>query len=91
MEEVENGLVAYAQELDRNQELRQAVAASKEAVRLAESMYKDGLRDFSHVLNSQQSLFNQEDQSAQSDAEITGHLIRLYKALGGGWERKDRL
>ncbi|MCI5165369.1 MAG: efflux transporter outer membrane subunit, partial [Candidatus Electrothrix sp. GM3_4] len=85
IEEVENGMVAYAQELDRNQSLRQAVAASKEAVRLAESMYKDGLRDFNHVLTAQKSLFSQEDQLAESDAAISGNLIRLYKALGGGW------
>ncbi len=90
LEEVENALVAYARELDRNQSLRRAVAASRESVRLAETMYKDGLRDFSHVLNTQQGLFSQEDQLAESDAEITGNLIRLYKALGGGWEQKDR-
>ncbi len=89
LEEVENAMFAYARELNRNQSLQQAVTASKEAVRLAKSMYKDGLRDFSHVLNSQKNLFSQEDQLAESDAEITGNLIRLYKALGGGWEQKQ--
>lgn len=91
IEEIENGMVAYAQELDRNQGLRQAAAASKEAVRLAKSMYKDGLRDFNHVLTTQKNLFSQEDQLAESDADISGNLIRLYKALGGGWDQQERL
>ncbi|MBC8318948.1 MAG: hypothetical protein H8E41_13690 [Desulfobulbaceae bacterium] len=47
-------------------------------------MYKDGLTDFSHIIDAQRSLFIQEDQLAESGAEITRDLIRLYKALGGG-------
>jgi NodT family efflux transporter outer membrane factor (OMF) lipoprotein len=89
LEETENALVAYARELDRGQELQRAVTASQKAVRLAESMYKDGLRDFSHVLDAQRSLFAQEDQLAASNADVTGNLIRLYKALGGGWVAKE--
>jgi len=26
-----------------------------------------------------------QDQLAQSDGTVTSNLIRLYKALGGGW------
>ncbi len=94
LEEVENSLVSYARELDRREHLKEAVAASKETVFLAESMYRVGLEDFSHVLDAQRRLFSQEDQLTTSTAEVTGNLIRLYKALGGGWgelkkERKD--
>ncbi len=86
LEDVENGMVAYARELDRRENMRKAVSASSESVRFAESMYKDGLIDFSRVLDAQRNLFTQEDQLADSDAEVTRNLIRLYKALGGGWE-----
>lgn len=85
LEEVENAMVSYARELDRRRELQRAVAASRQSVRLARTMYMDGLRDFSHVLDSQRNLFLQEDQLAESHAAVTAHLIRLYKALGGGW------
>lgn len=85
LEEVENAMVSYARELDRRRELQRAVVASRQSVRLARVMYMDGLRDFSHVLDSQRNLFLQEDQLAESHAAVTAHLIRLYKALGGGW------
>jgi len=86
LEEVENGMVAYARELDRRENMLTAAVASRESVRLAESMYKDGLTDFSRVLDAQRNLFTHEDQLADSDAEVTRNLIRLYKALGGGWK-----
>jgi outer membrane protein TolC len=37
------------------------------------------------VLDTERSLLNQQDQQVVSQAEITSNLIRLYKALGGGW------
>jgi len=83
--EVENAMVAYARELDRQVSLTQAVAASRKSAHLAESLYKDGLKDFIYVLDTQRSLFAAEDQLAVSSAEVTANLIRLYKALGGGW------
>lgn len=86
LEDVENGMVAYASELDRREKIQKAVSVSRESVRLAESMYKDGLTDFSHILDAQRNLFTQEDQLADSDAEVTRNLVRLYKALEGGWE-----
>ena len=90
LEEVENAMVAYARELDRLENLKKAVSAATESVHFSESMYKDGLTDFSRVLDAQRNLFTQEDQLADSDAEITRNLIRLYKALGGGWDNSAK-
>ena len=55
------------------------------AVRLAQDQYKVGLVDFSNVLDAQRSLLSFQDQLAQSNGAVTSNLIRLYKALGGGW------
>ena len=89
LEDVENGIVAYARELDRREELKKAVAASLEAVDMARELYRGGLRDFNYVLDTQRTLFAQQDSLAASDAEVTFNLIRLYKAIGGGWEFSD--
>lgn len=86
LEEVENAIVSYARELDRRVELKRAVTASLEAVALAGDLYRSGLRDFNYVLDTQRTLFNQQDNLAASDAEVTSNLIRLYKAIGGGWD-----
>lgn len=85
-EEVENVLVAYAKEQRRRQSLAAATSAAQKAVRLAQDQYKVGLVDFSNVLDAQHSLLSFQDQLAQSDGAVTSNLIRLYKALGGGWK-----
>ena len=84
-EEVENALTAYAKEQQRRESLAKAAAAAKQAVRLAEDQYQAGLVDFNNVLVSQLSLLSVQDELAQSSGVVTANLIRLYKALGGGW------
>jgi multidrug efflux system outer membrane protein len=86
LEEVENVLTAYAEEQSRRDALAAAVDAAEQAARLAEHKYEAGLTDFTGVLDAQRSLFAFREQLAQSDGTVTSNLIRLYKALGGGWE-----
>ena len=85
LEEVENALVAYAEEQQRRQSLSEATQAAQKAVELAQHKYQTGLTDFSNVLDAQRSLLSFEDQLAQSNGTVTSNLVRLYKALGGGW------
>jgi len=85
LEEVENALVAYGQELQRRDNLRQATEAAQAAASLAQYKYQAGLTDFSNVLDAERSLLSFQDQLHQSDGTVTSNLIRLYKALGGGW------
>jgi multidrug efflux system outer membrane protein len=85
-EEVENVLVSYAKQQRRRKSLAAATSAAQTAVRLAQDQYKVGLVDFSNVLDAQRSLLSFQDQLAQSDGAVTSNLIRLYKALGGGWK-----
>jgi NodT family efflux transporter outer membrane factor (OMF) lipoprotein len=85
LEEVENALVAYAEEQQRRQSLSEATQASQKAVELAQHKYQAGLTDFSNVLDAERSLLTFQDQLAQSNGAVTSNLVRLYKALGGGW------
>ncbi|GBC61138.1 RND transporter [Desulfonema ishimotonii] len=85
LEEVENALVAYAEEQLRRTSLQKATRAAKKAADLAGNKYMAGLIDFSEVLDAQRSLLSFQDDLAQSDGAITANLITLYKALGGGW------
>ncbi len=86
LEEVENALVAYAEEQRRRDNLREATQAAQKAVELAQHKYQAGLTDFSNVLDAQRSLLSFQDQLAQSNGTVTSNLVRLYKALGGGWK-----
>jgi outer membrane protein, multidrug efflux system len=83
--EVEDALIAFAEEGRRSDALRAAAAAAREAAVLAQHEYQAGLTDFTSVLDAERSFRNLEDQSIGSSAAETSALVRLYKALGGGW------
>jgi outer membrane protein TolC len=77
--------VAYAEEQIRRTSLEEAADAAKQALELAHHKYQTGLIDFITVLDAERSLLAYEDQLVQSAGSITSNLVRLYKALGGGW------
>jgi NodT family efflux transporter outer membrane factor (OMF) lipoprotein len=85
LEEVENALVAYSDEQIRRRALISASEAATQAVELVNTNYRAGLIEFQPVLESQRSLLSFQDQLVQSEGAVTSNLIRLYKALGGGW------
>ena len=85
LEEVENALVAYADEQVRRQSLVDGTQAAQLAVDLVREQYAAGLIDFQTVLDSQRSLLSFQDQLATSNGKVTSNLISLYKSLGGGW------
>lgn len=84
-EDVENSVVAYAQESERRDSLARSVEAARKAVDLVNTLYRTGLTDFQNVLDTERSLFQQEDDLAQSEGLVSQNLIAIYKALGGGW------
>lgn len=89
-EEVENALTSWTNEQRRHAALLEAVASARRASELALVQYNSGLVDFQTVVNADRSLISLEDQLAVSEGEITSNLIRLYKALGGGWSAWER-
>ena len=85
LEEVENAMTAFAQEQLRRSRLTDAVEAAQLAEKLSRDKYAAGLINFSDVLDVQRTLLSFQDQLAESNGTVTANLIRLYKALGGGW------
>jgi outer membrane protein TolC len=57
---------------------------------MAGEQYQAGLVDFQTVLNTQRSLLNVQDSLKSAEADSTTAVIRLYKALGGGWSNDAR-
>jgi NodT family efflux transporter outer membrane factor (OMF) lipoprotein len=85
LEEVENSLVAYAEEQERRYTLTEATQSAQRAAELARDQYASGLIDFQTVLDAERSVLSFQDQLAQSKGQVTSNVISLYKALGGGW------
>ena len=84
-EEVENALTASSNEDTRHEALQLGVESARRAQDLALTQYNSGLVDFQTVLDADRQLLALEDSLAVSDGEMTANLVRLYKALGGGW------
>jgi NodT family efflux transporter outer membrane factor (OMF) lipoprotein len=84
-EEVENALTASTNEHLRHDALQLGVESARRASELALTQYNSGLVDFQTVLDADRQLLSLEDSLAVSDGEVTANLVRLYKALGGGW------
>ena len=86
LEETENAMTAFVREQARRAALLAAQTQARRSVELARAQYRDGLSDFQPVLDSERTLAELEDEVAQSEAAIANSLVRLYRALGGGWE-----
>jgi hydrophobe/amphiphile efflux-1 (HAE1) family protein/NodT family efflux transporter outer membrane factor (OMF) lipoprotein len=84
--EVRNALIDYRKEQERRVSLKAAVDAAKSAEELAADSYRSGLSEFSNVLDAQRSLLRFQEQLALSEGAVSRNAVRLYKALGGGWE-----
>ncbi len=83
---VENALVAFGNEQQHLQTLRDVVAANRKAVDLSMLQYSEGLTEFLNVLVAQNALYSAQAAAVQSEAAIATDLITLYQALGGGWD-----
>lgn len=85
-QEVEDGLVGFLRGQERVEFLAQSVEAARESVDLALVQYRDGIADYTRVLNTQESLVGQQDAYTESRGDFVRSLIATYKALGGGWQ-----
>ena len=89
LEEVENAMSDFVNERERKAALSRSAIAAEKSVELVLILYRTGLTDFQNVLDMQRSLFEQQDRLADSDGKIVKDLIRIYAALGGGWDPDD--
>ncbi len=89
-EDVENGLVSYANEQNRRRALEDAVTSSRKSLQLADKLYASGLSDFLNVLEAERSLYQAEDALVESDRTVATDVVSLCKSLGGGWESLEQ-
>src|SRR5207253_1418005 len=83
--DVETALVSIQQTARRESLQRQVVAATLRAFDISETRLREGTADLVTVLNTQQSLFQAEDNLAQARLAHLQAVISLFQALGGSW------
>jgi multidrug efflux system outer membrane protein len=83
--EVSDALVEHRKRREFRTEQEQLVEALREAARLANTRYQGGVTSYLEVLDSERQLFDSELALAQSQRDELLAVVRLYRALGGGW------
>jgi outer membrane protein, multidrug efflux system len=83
--EVEDSLIDYQKSGERRMSQSARVEAERRVLELAEVRYRGGVSDYLEVLDAQRSLFEAELDAVISIRDQLVALVRLYKALGGGW------
>ena len=86
LHEVENAAAAYGADQQRRGWLEATVAQNRDALTLSRQRYENGLINFIDVLDVERTLQQNELALADSIAAVTTDLVRLYRALGGGWQ-----
>jgi outer membrane protein, multidrug efflux system len=84
--EVETALVSVDRGRVRLGDLQRVSASAREALTIAQGDYRTGLLDQLTVLDAQRQASRADMQLAQGQVALTVDVVRLYKALGGGWE-----
>ncbi|VVC84417.1 efflux transporter outer membrane subunit [Sideroxydans sp. CL21] len=88
LQEVENTLTVLARDLDRNTALRQARNETDEASREIQTLYRAGRLTYLDDLDAQRNLSTAEADLATSDVQVAIDQVKLFLALGGGWEKE---
>lgn len=86
LEDVENAITALTHEQSRHSSLLASTKSAVLAAQMATSRYQSGDINFIDVLDAQRTRLSAEDALAVSEGTLNTNLIRLYKALGGGWK-----
>ncbi|MDM0053957.1 efflux transporter outer membrane subunit [Variovorax sp. J22R115] len=84
--EIDDASVAFGKTGEQITLLAEAVTAAKRSLEIADRQYNEGLVDFQRVLDSQRTLFAEQDQLVASRGSQSQSLVAIYKAMGGGWE-----
>jgi outer membrane protein TolC len=84
--EMDDAAVSFAKGRTQVDLLEQAAQAAKRSLDIATIQYQEGLVDFERVLDSQRTLFGQQERLVITRGNVTLSLISLYKAMGGGWQ-----
>lgn len=90
VEDVERSLVGYGQQELRRRQLLESRDAAARAATFTRRNYERGIVQFLEVLDAERRALEGDIDLARSEAEVTRQAIRLYRALGGGWEHSVR-
>ena len=85
LSDVESAMGQVTSLTEQQRLVTEEVTNAQEAYRISELQYREGVADLLTVLQTQQTLFNAQDQLVQIKLARLQANVALYRALGGGW------
>ena len=87
--EVSDALVEYQKRKEFRVQQEALHVAARDTSRLANMRYTGGVSSYLEVLDSERQLFDAELGVVRSYRDELIGIVRLYKALGGGWQEQE--
>jgi multidrug efflux system outer membrane protein len=87
--EVSDALVEHRKRREFRVEQERLVESLRDAARLANIRYQGGVTSYLEVLDTERQLFDAELLLAQAQRDELLGVVRLYRALGGGWATEE--
>ncbi|RKP49584.1 efflux transporter outer membrane subunit [Pararobbsia silviterrae] len=88
VEDTRSDLVSTGDEVTQ---LGTSLAASDQALKLSNELYRGGAANFLDVLDAQEAYLRDQDALNQARREHALAAVALYRSLGGGWSRDGRI
>jgi NodT family efflux transporter outer membrane factor (OMF) lipoprotein len=86
LQDVEDALTALQADARRSAALNDTVAADQRAYDVDREAYRHGIMSYLSLLTVNIQLVQARQQFAETQLTQSTDLVKLYKALGGGWE-----
>jgi multidrug efflux system outer membrane protein len=86
LRDVSDALVEYRKRRESRVQQEALATAARDTLRLANIRYSNGVSPYLEVLDSERELFDAELGLTQLQRDELLAVVRLYKALGGGWQ-----
>ena len=89
--EAEDAMASFNGSQVQAEILVETVESARRSNELSTLRYREGFSDYQRVLDSQQSLFGQQQRLTTQRGNSVLSLVNLYTSLGGGWENQADL
>ena len=89
-QEAENGLITFLKAQQQAKVQAKSVDHADKAAKIMLAKYELGTVNISQLILIMQNLVQQQDTLAVAEGQIPTGLIMVYKAMGGGWQLRER-
>jgi len=86
--DVADALVEHRKRREFRLQQETLLVAAQDAARLSNIRYRGGVASYLEVLDSERQFFDAELGLVRSNRDELLAVVRLYRALGGGWQEE---